>query len=69
MQKPVWKLSITAFVLTLAIVASARTSQANSSETFPCEDGMYQCFCNRGGWLCVNSWEECEEMLYLLNCN
>lgn len=69
MQKLVWKLPITAFVLTLSIVASARTSQADSSETFPCEDGMYQCFCRSQVWFCVSSWQECEQMLYEFNCN
>jgi hypothetical protein len=68
MQKLVWKLPITAFVLTLSIVAGARTSQANSSETFPCEDGMYQCMCTSHVWFCVYSWRECEELRYQFNC-
>jgi len=64
MQKTVGKLFAAVFVLTLAIIASPRTTQASA-----CPDDMYQCFCNRGGYLCVYSWAECDEMLRLLNCD
>ena len=69
MRKTVGKLVITALGITLAIIASPRTTQAYPYETSACPDGMYQCFCNTGGWLCVDSWQECDEMIRLLNCN
>lgn len=60
MQTKIWKLFLTALVLALAIVASPRNAQACIYQSWGCQDGYFECCCNRGV-ICASSQWQCSQ--------